>query len=150
MINHSITDLIPQRPPFVMVDALAECNEQRAITRLTIRNTNIFVEHGFLLEVALMENMAQSCAVWVGYYNILHHQTVQIGVVGGLKDITIYRRPRVNEIIETTIEKKMDVFFNNMIVFSARTESKGVLVAEGELKVALLPDKINKHKYDAK
>ncbi|MBR5325120.1 MAG: pseudouridylate synthase, partial [Prevotella sp.] len=57
-----ITSLIPQRPPFVMVDRVLSCEEAEAITELVVREDNIFLDDMLLAPAGIMENMTQSCA----------------------------------------------------------------------------------------
>ncbi len=62
-----ILPLIPQRPPFVMVDTLVTAGENNARTKLKIRSDNIFVKENQLTEPALIENIAQTAAARMGY-----------------------------------------------------------------------------------
>ena len=64
-----ILDLIPQRPPFVMVDELLHYDPILSNTRFLIKESNILVENGLLSECGVIENMAQSCAARIGYVN---------------------------------------------------------------------------------
>lgn len=139
MEEFDILELIPQRPPFVMIDRLLYCDDNRTVTQLTIRQDNILLDGGALSEAGMMENMAQTCAAWIGYYNKCQHKKVKIGVIGGMKDIRIFQQPVMNSVIETKIEKAIENFFNNMMVFYATISCKDQIIAEGEMKVALLP-----------
>ncbi|MEO8117090.1 MAG: hypothetical protein ABI653_05520 [Bacteroidota bacterium] len=67
MIPTNILKLIPQRPPFVMVDHLINADEKTAETSFLILPENLLVENGFLSEAGLMENMAQTAAAKAGY-----------------------------------------------------------------------------------
>ncbi len=62
-----ILDLIPQRPPMVMVDKLIECDNYKTITSLTIREDNILSQKGYFTEAGLVENIAQSAALRIGW-----------------------------------------------------------------------------------
>ena len=39
-----ITSLIPQRPPFLMVDRILSCDDTDAVTELMVRQDNILLE----------------------------------------------------------------------------------------------------------
>ena len=68
MINvENIQLLIPQRPPFVMIDKLLSFSETTTTTGLSIRADNIFVENGLFKEPGLVENIAQTAAARAGY-----------------------------------------------------------------------------------
>ncbi|MDR2814115.1 MAG: pseudouridylate synthase, partial [Prevotellaceae bacterium] len=58
----SILELLPQRPPFVMVDTLLYCDREVTVTSLLVRDGNIFCDNGRLTEAGVIENIAQTCA----------------------------------------------------------------------------------------
>ncbi len=64
-----IKQFLPHREPMVMVDGLLFYNEKKAISTLTILKENLFVENGYLAETGLIEHMAQTAALHVGYNN---------------------------------------------------------------------------------
>ena len=63
--------LIPQKPPFIMIDRLVHFDEVFTRTEFKIVPDNIFVEGGKLLESGLVENIAQTCAARLGYINTI-------------------------------------------------------------------------------
>ena len=71
-----ITSLIPQRPPFVMVDRILSCDETDAVTEMTVRQDNIFLDDGQLSSAGITENMAQSCAARMGFVDRLHNERI--------------------------------------------------------------------------
>ena len=66
-----ILQLIPQKPPFVMVDSLLEYNEKEGTTGFTIPADNILVENNIFSEPGVIEHMAQSMSLWRGYQGFL-------------------------------------------------------------------------------
>ena len=68
--GNDIFNLIPQRPPMVMVDKLFECNDQKALTGFEIVADNILVRNGQFSESGLIENIAQSAALMTGWLAI--------------------------------------------------------------------------------
>ena len=66
--NRDITQYIPQRPPMVMVDELVQAEANLAVTRFTILPDNLFLVSNQLGESGLVENIAQTVAVMVGYH----------------------------------------------------------------------------------
>lgn len=77
----NIQSLIPQRAPFVMVDALVSCEENSTRTVFKIRPDNIFLENGILAEAALIENIAQTAAARAGWISKKEEQPVAIGYI---------------------------------------------------------------------
>ena len=64
-----VLELLPQRPPFVMIDTLTHFDEVMTTTDFLIRIDNLFVEGDCLNSCALVENIAQTCAARMGYIN---------------------------------------------------------------------------------
>ena len=93
----TLNELLPQRPPFVMIDRLVSCDAVFAVTELLIRKDNIFVEDDRLTSSGLVENIAQSCAARIGYINLNNGGTVKIGVIGSISNLNIARTPKVGE-----------------------------------------------------
>ncbi len=96
-------DLLPQRPPFVMIDRLTCCDEETASARFTVREDNLFIEKNALLASGLIENMAQTCAAHLGYRNLAGGLPVKIGYIGAVSRLRLSRAPKVGETIDTAI-----------------------------------------------
>ena len=56
-----MTSLIPQRPPFMMVDKILSCDDTDAVTEFLVRQDNILLDDNKLSSAGIVENMAQSC-----------------------------------------------------------------------------------------
>ena len=136
MTEYPILELIPQRPPFVMVDKLTSFEGKIASTVFEIRKDNcMLADDGTLTAGGLLENIAQTCAARIGYINKMDQQTVKIGVVGSLKNIEINAYPKIGDILKTTVEETSGIL--NMTLLNAKIECNSVVIAEGEIKVAL-------------
>ena len=99
-----ITSLIPQRPPFVMVDRVLSCDIVTAVTELTVRPDNIFLDDGLLSAAGIIENMAQSCAARMGCVNRMNGEAIKIGFIGDIRDCQILRQPRREEVMTTHVD----------------------------------------------
>lgn len=130
-----VAELLPQRPPFVMVDSLTAYNPEVTVTELTVRADNLFVSDGFLSASGLIENIAQTCAARMGYINRMNRQTVKLGFIGAIRNLEIHRLPAVGERLSTLIRVREEVF--GMTLVDATVESDGVLLVEAEMKIAL-------------
>ncbi|MBO7459495.1 MAG: pseudouridylate synthase [Bacteroidales bacterium] len=131
----SLNELLPQRPPFMMIDRLVSCDEVFAVTELTVREDNIFVENERLTSSGLIENIAQSCAARIGYLNLNAGGTVKIGVIGAISNLDIVRTPKVGEKLETTIELISEVF--QMTLVEAVVKINGEAIVRASMKIAL-------------
>lgn len=131
----TLNELLPQRPPFVMIDRLLSCDEVFAVTELTVRKDNIFVEDKRLTSSGLIENIAQTCAARIGYLNLNAGGTVKIGVIGAISNLDIVRTPKVGEKLETTIELISEVF--QMTLVEAVIRINGKEIVRANMKIAL-------------
>ena len=65
--GEGILNLIPQRPPIVMVDSFFGFEENRSYSGLTVTTDNLFCEAGRLQEPGIIEHIAQSAAARIGF-----------------------------------------------------------------------------------
>ena len=133
--NVNILDLIPQLPPFVMVDRLIYFDPIVTTSELTIRSDNMFFYDERLLATGVIENIAQTCAARIGYINRLSDETVKLGFIGAIRNLKINRTPKEGETIYTTITVKEEVF--QMTLVDAVVKSNGETLVEAEMKIAL-------------
>ena len=98
----NIQELLPPKPPFVIVDKLLACDESVSVTELEVRDDNVFFDKGHLLSAGIVENMAQTCAAGIGYRNASSGGGIKVGVIGALSNLDIKRLPRKGERITTT------------------------------------------------
>jgi 3-hydroxyacyl-[acyl-carrier-protein] dehydratase len=98
-----IENYIPQRHPIIMIHDLVEASEEHAVTRLHISAENVFVKNNFFQEPGMVENIAQTAAVQVGYIFNKKGLPVPIGYIAGIKDLKINSLPPVNSTIITSI-----------------------------------------------
>ncbi len=132
-----IQELLPQRPPILMVDRLMSADDKRAETELLVRSDNIFVENGKLKAYAIIENMAQTCAAQLGYADIYVNgkKDVRIGYIGAVKRMQIENSPRVGETLRTRMEVTED--FGDMKLVAAESFVNNRRIAVAELTIAL-------------
>ena len=132
-----IQELLPQRPPILMVDRLLSADDKRAETELLVRTDNIFVENGTLKAYAIIENMAQTCAAQLGYADIYVNgkKDVRIGYIGAVKRMHVETSPLVGETLHTRMEILED--FGDMKIVTAESFVAGRRIAVAELTIAL-------------
>ncbi len=130
-----LNELIPQRPPFVMIDRLLSSDAVYSVTELEVRNDNIFVEDERLTASGLIENIAQTCAARIGYINLNNGGTVKIGVIGSISKLNVTRTPKVGERLTTTIQLLEEVFNVTMVLASIKIGEEEIVSAN--MKIAL-------------
>jgi predicted hotdog family 3-hydroxylacyl-ACP dehydratase len=131
----NVLDLLPQRPPFIMIDRLVFSDEVVTTTKFLVRSDNIFMEGDVLNACALVENIAQTCAARMGYINYVNHEKVRIGFIGSVRNLNILRPVRLGELLTTSIEVKEEVMQLTLVEASVRVGDETVVTAE--MKIAL-------------
>ena len=83
-----------------------------------------------------MENIAQTCAARVGFYNkYILHKDVQVGFIGAVRNFVVYSLPAVGSVIETRVDILEDVF--GMTMADAQVRCGEELLATAEIKLAV-------------
>jgi predicted hotdog family 3-hydroxylacyl-ACP dehydratase len=130
-----IKTLLPQQPPFVMVDSLLHCDMVVTRTRFQVRADNLFCKDGILTEPGVIENIAQTCASRMGFINLERRGgEVRVGFIGSMRNLNLYFLPKVGEVLETEIAVQSEIF--NMTLVNAKVTCNGALVADGEMKIS--------------
>ena len=131
----NVLDLIPQRPPIIMIDCLTHFDPVLTSSRFTVRDNNLFFSEGRLLASGLIENIAQTCAARIGYINRLSNEVIKLGFIGAVRNLKIYKTPLAGDTIYTTITVKEEVF--QMTLVDAVVKLNDETIAEAEMKIAL-------------
>lgn len=130
-----ILTLIPQRRPFILVDKLLSYQEDKVETSFAVPKNHIFCEAGFLNEAGIIENMAQTCAVRLGYINVyIKHKKVNLGFIGSIRHLEILTLPKINDVLHTEIEILEEVFQLSLVKATIRVNDK--IIATGEMKIS--------------
>ncbi|HTQ28266.1 MAG TPA: hypothetical protein VMI35_09065 [Puia sp.] len=129
----SILDLIPQRPPFVMLDDFSYTDEKNCYGLLKVREGNIFVENGLLTEPGLVENIAQTAAARIGHICRMEGKPVPIGYIGAIQNLSVFTLPKINEEIKTEVSVKNQIF--NVTVIEGKIRSHDAELARCEMKI---------------
>lgn len=130
---------IPQRPPFVMIDAFKSLIENGIQSEFTISPENVLVVDGVFQESGLVENMAQTAAMYAGYTANKSNLPAPIGFIGALRNLKIIGLPRVAEKLTTSVKLKSEVMNIQIVEAEVRNEAQEIL-AECELRIFLKPE----------
>ena len=135
--EEDILSLIPQRPPFVMVDQLTSFDEKSTCTEFLVTGENILVVNGELSEAGLVENIAQTAAARAGYIAKQQGKEVSLGFIGAVKDMEVFFLPKVNDLIETEIIIANQIF--DVTLITGTVKCKDEISARGEIKIFMQP-----------
>lgn len=131
-----IHELLPQQEPFVMVGRLVYFDNEKTVVKTEVKEDNIFVENGVFTVSGIIENIAQTCAARIGYVNkYILKKGIQLGFIGAIRNMNLYRCPKIGETIETTIVIIEEIF--GMTLVSASVKSGDDVIADSEMKIAL-------------
>jgi predicted hotdog family 3-hydroxylacyl-ACP dehydratase len=128
-----IGTLIPQGPPFVMVDRLLEVDGPTTTTSFLVTAENPLTADGRFSVAGLIENMAQSAAAGAGYAARAAGGVIRSGVIVAIHNFRIVRLPEVGDELITTITVTAGVA--DIVVISGRITCGQGDVATGEMKI---------------
>ncbi len=128
-----ILDYIPQRPPVVMVDVLWGVDGECSYSGFTVSRESVFCHDGLLDECALIENMAQSAALRIGWLCVSEGRPVPLGFIGSVGKCDFGRRVRAGETLHTTVRVVAEVA--GVTLAEAGVTSGGENICAATLKI---------------
>ncbi len=131
-----ILQLLPQRPPMVMVDGLMAYHKDACTSRLQLSSANLFCKDSVFHEAGLIENMAQTAALHSGYAALQDQKKARTGYIGALKRFSLHKLPKDNDALTTQVNilhKLLDA-----LVIKASVFVEDDLMAEAEMNIFLM------------
>lgn len=133
--EYEILDLIPQRPPMVMIDQLTHSGEKSARGRLFIKESNVFCHEDHLQEAGLIEFIAQTAAAYAGYLQLSSQKEVKPGYIGEIKNLIIHSLPVINTEIQSEITVENELM--GYTIITGRILQNDSVIAEGEIRTLM-------------
>ncbi len=130
---NDIQSLIPQKPPFVMVDTLLSVTETVTTTGFSIKADNIFVQNGMFKEPGLVENIAQTAAASAGYVSHTQNKPVLVGYIGAVNNLQVFALPKTGDELITEITTENQIF--DVTLISGKITCNGQLIAQCKMKI---------------
>jgi len=130
-----VNNLIPQRYPFVMVDKLFHFSENKVISGFSISSENIFSFQSLFTTSGLIENMAQTVALFTGYQYFLKNEPAPTGYIGAIKKVEIIEFPKVGDELVTTVNILHEIM--GVTLVNSQIECNGKMIASSEMKTVL-------------
>ena len=137
MVTKDILPFIPQRAPFVMIDALLYVDDTVARTTFTIQKNNVFNEDGFFAEAGLLENIAQTAAAGAGHNALKNHKPAPLGYIAAVKNFEVFFLPGIEQELVTEIITTGQVM--NMNLISGKIMLNDLLVAQCDMRIYIEP-----------
>lgn len=131
-----VHNVLPQQEPFVMIGKMTHFELCTSTTSTLIKEDNIFVDNGYFSASGMMENIAQTCASRIGFYNkYILHKDVQVGFIGAVRNYEIRSLARVGQTITTKVDILEEVF--GMTLATAQVSCGDEILALAEIKLSV-------------
>lgn len=128
--------VLPQQEPFVMVGTLTHFKLTTSTTETRIEEENIFVNDGKFSASGMMENIAQTCAARIGFYNkYILKKDVQVGFIGAIRNYVVHSLPEVGSTIVTKVDILEEIF--GMTLANAEIKCNNEVIATAEIKLSV-------------
>lgn len=128
-----ILKLIPQRPPFVLVDKIYLHSEKEILSGFTVPEKHVLVnENGELSESGIIEHFAQTIALHQGYNFFKKNESAPVGYIGSIRNIDIFALPKIGQEIRTKITILNQILGVTMVSGEVLLNDK--TIATGEMR----------------
>jgi len=133
--GETIQKFIPQRSPMIMVEKLHMAEGGKTISSLLVKQENIFCKNGFFEEPGLIENIAQTAALGVGFAYSNESKNIPTGYIGAVQKLNIYKLPEINKTIITEVNVEHQVF--NTTLINGKITCDDEVIADCTMKIFL-------------
>ena len=137
--EEKILKLIPQRPPFVLVDTVYEHSENEILSGFTVPKQHVLLnQFGQLSESGIIEHFAQTIALHQGYNFYKKNEPSPVGYIGSIKNIDIFELPKIGDEIRTKMVILNQILGVTMV--SGEVFLNGKIIAGGEMRTIVAKD----------
>ena len=129
-----VLELLPHRPPMVLVEELLAVDEDRAVARCRCRigRDSPLLQDGRIPRMLMIEMLAQSAACLKGYIELKRGLPIRPAYLVRIDDLVLERMPAPGEAVEVeTVEQRG---LGDYFIYEARAVVGGVRAAEGSLR----------------
>lgn len=132
--QEEISKLIPQRDPVLLVNQLLSYTKTEAVSSFEITADHVFVNaDGFLVESGLIENIAQTTAMHMGYEYYVKGIPAPEGYIGSIRQLQILELPPVNTTITTHIQVVNEIL--GVTIVEGKVLYNDRIIAQGEMRL---------------
>ncbi len=109
----AIEELIPHRPPMVLVDRVVRVEGVETETAFSVTPNCLFVAHGVLSEMGMLENLAQTSFIFLNYFFIRPDEVLwdkkknNLGVISTILDLHVSTLPLVGQELYTHTQTEL-------------------------------------------
>ena len=129
-----ITNYLPHRAPFLMVDNLLTASPEQFETDFFIPAENPLVQGGIFQESGLIENIAQTCAVAFGYLDS-GEGPAKMGFIGAISKLEVFTLPPAGSTIRTIVTPQHQL--GNIYLVKGESYLEGRILLGCEMKIVV-------------
>ena len=82
-----VQDYVPHRPPMLLIDHIVDVSENQIVCRTTIHRDCAFAIDGRVHPSAMIELVAQACAIYVGVLSAHNGDPPMMGLIMGCREV---------------------------------------------------------------
>lgn len=132
-----VRKLIPQAPPFMLVDRIIAYDPQEIVSGFEIPLDHVLVDkNGYLSEAGLIENFAQTIALHQGYDYALRNLPAPVGYIGSIKNFEVLGRVSAGEKLHTQVVILQQMMGVTMVQGEVRWKDQ--VIASGEMRTVIV------------
>jgi len=129
-----ITDYLPHRPPMVLIDEILDVTMTTGRCRTTIKPDCVFALDGKVHPTAMLEFVAQACAIGVGVMSARLELPPRLGFIIGCREMTFdVDHFNVGDVLEISVVKLLGQ--DQIGAFSCTVTRDGVVCTTIHLSV---------------
>ncbi|MDO7875801.1 3-hydroxyacyl-ACP dehydratase [Hymenobacter sp. ASUV-10] len=129
----ALAQLLPQRPPFVMIGQLESATEGCTVSRYQVSAASVLFADGVFTEAGLIENIAQTAAAGVGFSYQQQQKPAPIGYIAAVKDLRIHKLPAEGTELTTEVVVKNQVL--DFTIIQGLVRAGDTTLAECEMRI---------------
>ncbi|MAX80097.1 MAG: hypothetical protein CL843_07970 [Crocinitomicaceae bacterium] len=122
-----------------MVDTLVDVVDKQAKSSFLIKSDNVLVNGNSFSEGGLVENMAQTAALYAGYNAQKNNAKTPIGFIGAIKNLKVNTIPEVGQRLYTEVNLINEVMSVQIVRAEVKDENQQSL-ASCEMRVFIQPE----------
>lgn len=127
-----ILEYIPQRNPFVMIDAILNADENCIEGEFTI-NENVLANNSYCSQAILIEFIAQTCAAGFGYLSKDKKEKGKLGFIGAVSKLEINENVTLGDYVRSQV--KVLTSFDQVQLIQGIVKKNGVEILSCQMKI---------------
>lgn len=134
----NLTEVMPHRPPLLLLDAIVKWDEDSACSEKTFRDGDYGLDNGNVLESALTECIAQTVAAKHGLNALKKNKEPDKGMLVGIDKLEFFMPVEKDSRLTINVEKSYS--FGPFVIVDGTIHKDKELVAKGSMKLYLMED----------